>query len=562
MTIFFEIAVALVLAATCGIIFHYLKQPAIIGFIIAGLIIGYFGGIRHAEHLDLVEALSSIGVALLLFIVGLEMNVKEIRNVGLPFLLIGISQIALTLLAGFWLATLLGFSNLISFYIASAFTISSSVIIVRILSEGKNLKSLYGRIAVGLLLFQHLFAMFVIIFLSGLGKESSTALNLVSTLVTGGVFVSAAVGLSIVLPRFLEFLGGASELLYLFSISWAVGLGALFASPWLGLSVEVGGFLAGITLANSSEHFQISARMKPLRDFFLIILFIGLGINMFLNLGAIAPIPAIALSTFAIIGSPIIVFLIMSLLKYRARTSFLVGLTTIPLSEFSFIIMFLGEKLNHVESSHVSLVALVAIISILASSYLIAYGNQIYALLKPALKLFESKRGVVEEKGEETYLENHIVLAGVHRMGFNILRALSSSGDDFVAVDLDLQVISSLREGHLPALYGDITDAEIQELVALDKARLLISTIPDFKTNATLIEYLKKHNLECKAILTAESEHEAEDLYDLGADYVLLPHFIGGVEVAEIIAKDRDLANLDSLRERDFKLIRGEEVLR
>ena len=496
MTIFFEIAVALVLAATCGIIFHYLKQPAIIGFIIAGLIIGYFGGIRHAEHLDLVEALSSIGVALLLFIVGLEMNVKEIRNVGLPFLLIGISQIALTLLAGFWLATLLGFSNLISFYIASAFTIS------------------------------------------------------------------AAVGLSIVLPRFLEFLGGASELLYLFSISWAVGLGALFASPWLGLSVEVGGFLAGITLANSSEHFQISARMKPLRDFFLIILFIGLGINMFLNLGAIAPIPAIALSTFAIIGSPIIVFLIMSLLKYRARTSFLVGLTTIPLSEFSFIIMFLGEKLNHVESSHVSLVALVAIISILASSYLIAYGNQIYALLKPALKLFESKRGVVEEKGEETYLENHIVLAGVHRMGFNILRALSSSGDDFVAVDFDPQVISSLREGHLPALYGDITDAEIQELVALDKARLLISTIPDFKTNATLIEYLKKHNLECKAILTAESEHEAEDLYDLGADYVLLPHFIGGVEVAEIIAKDRDLANLDSLRERDFKLIRGEEVLR
>ncbi len=558
MTIFFEIAVALVLAAICGIIFHIFKQPPIIGFIFAGLIIAYLGGIRDEHHLELIEGLSSIGVALLLFIVGLEMNIREIKAVGLPFLVISIGQASLTLALGVLLGTLLGFSTIVSFYIASAFTLSSSVIIVRILSEKKELKSLYGRIAVSLLLFQHFLAMLLLIFLSSF-REGNIPVNLLVTFFKGAVLALIAIGIGRVFPKFLAFIGGAPEVLYLFGLAWAVGLGALFASPWVGLSVEVGGFLAGLALANSSEHFQISVRMKSLRDFFLIVLFMGLGARILLH-GVIIPIvPVIALSIFALIGSPIIVFSIMALLRYKVRTAFQVSLTTIPLSEFSFVMMLVGEHLGHVEASHVSLIALVAVISIFASSYLIIYGNKIYRVLRPFLKMFESKKTLVEERGEETQLEKHIILAGIHRMGFNILRSLSNSGDDFVAVDFDPQIIASLREVHYPALYGDIADPEIQELVALDKARLIISTIPDFSDNMAILDYVKKNNPNCKVILRAESEHEAEELYDMSADYVLLPHFVGGLEISEMLVKDKDLSGLDALRARDYKLIHGEE---
>lgn len=559
MTIFFEIAVALVLASVAGIIFHALKQPPIIGFIFAGLIIAYLGGIRDHEHLELIEALSSIGVALLLFLVGLEMNLREIKNVGLPFFVLGFAGALFTLSAGLLVATLLGFPIIVAFYLAAAFGLSSSVIIIRIFSEKKELKSMHGRIAVGLLIFQHFFAMLILIFLASLEIERGFAINIFVTLFKGGLLIILAVALAKIFPKFLAFIGGAPDLLYLFGISWAVGLGALFASPWVGLSVEVGGFLAGIALANSSEHFQIAARLKPLRDFFLIVLFMGLGVRVLL--GAAIPIfPAVILGLFAVFGCPTILFFIMVLLKYRARTAFLVSLTTIPLSEFGFVMMLLGEHLGHIDASHVSLVALLSVISIFISSYALAYGNQIYRFFRPALKIFESKNRLVEERGEETYLENHIILVGIHRMGFNILKALTNSGEDFVAVDFDPQVIAYLRESRLPALYGDIADPEIQELVALGKARIIISTIPDFSDNAAILGYIMKNNPTCKVIVRAESEHEAEELYDMSADYVLLPHFVGGLEIAEMIMKDRALSGLDELRARDFKLIRGEEA--
>ena len=188
---------------------------------------------------------------------------------------------------------------------------------------------------------------------------------------------------------------------------------------------------------------------------------------------------------------------------------------------------------------------------------MIIHGSRLYNFLKPILKFFEFRRDTIEETGEETLLEDHIILVGAHRMGHNILRALDKSGESFVAVDFDPRIINKLRENNLPCFYGDITDFEIQKLVGLNKARLVISTVPDIKDNRSILSFIKNKNPGAKIILTAESEHEAELLYSEGADYVLLPHFVGGVELAEIIRVDKNLTDLVRLKERDLALIRA-----
>ena len=549
--LFTEIVVALILASLIGIVFHFLKQPPTIGFIAAGLIIsslGYFA----KESVEAINSLASIGVALLLFIVGLEMNLKELKKIGKPTLIIGLGQIALTFILGIGLTYLLGFSMVTALYISIALTFSSTILVVKILSEKKNLRSLYGRIVLGVLLVQDAVAIIILLFLSGMTTGQNLTSNMIQTLVRGTVFITIIVFSSRYVNRLLDFMAKSRELLFLFSVAWALGVAALAGSKIVGLSVEVGGFLAGLSLAGSSENFQISAKLRPLRDFFIILFFVGLGTNMMVGLTSSLILPAIALSIFVIIVEPLVVMAIMALLGYRARTSFLAGAAFAQVSEFSFIIMAIGERLGQTSSYDVSLVILVGVVTMFLSTYMMYYGDALYEFLKPFLHIFQKNRDMVEEISEETKLSNHIILVGAHRMGRTILSALSNSTRDFVAVDFDPDVVKTLRDHSLPAFYGDITEESIQEFIGLDKASVVISTIPDMKDSLSLLKAVLKRGGGARVILTAESEKDAEELYKEGADYVILPHFLGGKELVDILSKDHTFSSLKKLKERDL----------
>ena len=552
--LFTEIVIAVISAAAIGILFHILRQPSIIGFIVAGLIIGSLGYLAQ-ENIEVINNLASIGVALLLFIVGLEMNIKELRHIGRAAILVGLGQIIFTFTIGYFVCYALGFTNLTSFYISIAITFSSTIVVVKLLSEKKDLKSLYGRIVLGALLVQDLVAILVILFLTGFSGKEAAGMGFVVTLLKGAVFVGLLILASKYLPKLLDLIGRSRELLFLFSIAWALGIAALAGSSVVGLSIEVGGFLAGLSLAGSAENFQISSRLRPLRDFFLILFFVGLGTNMILGITPGLIISAIVLSFFVLIGNPIIIFIVMSVMGYRARTAFLSGLTFAQVSEFSFIVVALGGRLGHLNLPEMSLVTLIGIITIFISSYFIHYGDRIYEFMKPGVKFLEKRKGLVEEFGELTNLKNHLVLVGVHRMGQAILRALSNSTRDFVAVDFDPVVVKNLREYNLPVFYGDITEEAIQESVGLDKAHVVISTAPDFRDNLAVLEIVRRSNPKTKVILTSESETDALELYRKGADYVILPHFLGGRELVEIVDKDHSFTNLEKLKRRDLELI-------
>src|SRR3989344_8200736 len=319
MTFFGEIAVLVAIAALFGIIAYRLKQPTIIGYLLAGLVAGSLG-LLNLNNSEVLRGWSEVGIALLLFLVGLEMNWQRLKETSKPALLTGLGQLIFTFGTGFAIAKLLGFSDLSSVYISIALTFSSTIVVIQLLSQKKDLGSLYGKIVVGFLLVQDFVAVMALVFLAGFEniQNHPTAWQLTAaiaaSLVKGLVFIYATIYLARrVFPKILDYFGASQEILFLFSLAWGLGLAAIMASPFIGLSLEIGGFLAGLALANSITNFQIASRIKPIRDFFIMIFFISLGARLMLG-GFSMWGSAFALTIFVLVGNPLIVMLIMSVL--------------------------------------------------------------------------------------------------------------------------------------------------------------------------------------------------------------------------------------------------------
>lgn len=559
--IFFEITLTLILATGLGVVARWLRQPTILGYIVAGLVVGPLG-ILPIENPEVLDALAELGIAFLLFLVGMEMRFDELRHVGKAALLTGIGQIVFTSTIGYGLVRLLGYAPLVALYVAVALTFSSTIIVVKLLSEKNALESLYGKIVVGFLLVQDFVALGFLILLSSLPIGAPASLAALPWAVIGMAFAKGAALLIVslsagryVMPWLLKSVGRSQELIFLTALGWGLGLAALASHPAVGLTIEIGAFVAGLALARSFERHQITSRIKSLRDFFIVSFFIILGSKMALSDVRTVAWPAALLSLFVLVGNPLIVLAIMGGLGFPARVSFLSSVTVAQISEFSLILMALGARLGHLGSEAVSLVTVVGIVTIAVSSYLILYSDVLYRLLRAPLRIFEfgHRRRTAKLAGPPP--KGHIVLIGCHRMGHNILDSLREMRKDFVVVDFNPEVVERLGRRGIDAVYGDATDPEIVERAGLADARLVISTIPTFDDSLRLLEFLAKRNPSAKRILTAEDEAEAVALYERGADYVLLPHFIGGLQLARTIQEDGSLATLQALKARDLEII-------
>lgn len=553
-SIFLEITVVIGLATLLAVFFRLFKQPPIIAYVLTGIIMGPLG-VVSLHHTEVLEAMAQFGITFLLFMLGLELRLSELKSVGKVAAIAGFGQVIVTAIIAFGLSVLLGFTPLASVYIAIALAFSSTIIIVKLLSDKRDINSLYGRITVGILLVQDFVAIFALIVLAGLSSEggSITPLSLILTILKGVCLIALIAGLSkTVLPRVIKHISHSSELLFLFSLAWVFGIAAFVSSPWVGFSIEIGGFLAGLSLSNSVQHFQIASRVRSLRDFFITIFFITLGMEMvFSNTGAII-FPSIILSLFVLVGTPLIVLCVMGLLGFKRRTSFLTGITLAQISEFSLIMIFIGNKLGHVPDSVVTLITLIGITTFITSTYLILYGNPLYMKLHSLLRFFEKKK-VVESMGEnDREWKNHTVLIGANRAGEHVLEALLKKKHDVIVVEFDPDIVAQLKEQKVPVLFGDIADLEIQEAAQIKEASLIISTISDSHDNLILLESLKKQHRKPHTIILAHDKEDAHDLYKKGAEYVVIPHFSGGMHVSEIIAEEK-YDQLDKLKAKSIK---------
>jgi len=528
--VFVQTALVLVLAAAIGFIGSKLKQPLIVSFIAVGILVGPYG-------LDLIndphslELLAEIGICILLFIVGLKLDLVMIRTMGRVALATGLGQVLFTSLGGYGLARLLGLDPTAAIYVAVALTFSSTIIIVKLLSDKREIDALHGRIAIGFLIVQDLAVVLAMIALSAYGAGEAGEQTLLwkfghvilyGIAFLGGIFIL----MRRVLPWFLEHLARVPELLVLFAIAWAVGLAAF--GDWLGFSKEVGAFAAGMSIASTPYRDAIGSRLISLRDFLLLFFFIHLGSGLNLSLLGAEFLPAVVFSVFVLVGNPLIVMVIMGRMGYRKRTSFLAGLTVAQISEFSLILIGLGATLGHVDEATVGLVTLVGLITIGLSTYMILYSGSLYRWLAPWLKIFERRVPFREETPAEHDVlalpQVDVLMFGLGHYGGSIVRGLLRRGQQVVGVDFDPQILRYWREQNVLVVYGDMEDPDLLEHLPIRRTRWVLTAAPDRESTTALVKLLRAAGYPGKLALTARTHLDAEHYETLGADLVLRPY--------------------------------------
>lgn len=506
---FVSVALILALAVAAGAVAKLLRQPVVVSFIIVGVLAGptAFNLVEGAEEIRLF---AKFGIAILLFLVGLKLDFHMIRSTGKVALIAGLSQVAFTAALGFGIAIAFGFEMITAFYVAVALSFSSTIIIIKLIGDKRELDTLYGRIAVGILIVQDILvvAAMVVIVTIGTPGEGSVVTDLVVTLASSAVFLGVVAFASrFVLEKVLDWISKSPELTLLFGVAWAIVLAAI--SILIGLSMEIGAFVAGVSLASTAYRESLGARMVSLRDVMLLFFFIELGASLTFADALGQLWPAIVLSVFVLVGKPLIVFAIMGWMGYRSITSFRAGLALAQISEFSLILIALGFSLGQVDTAVLSLVTLIAVFTITVSSYLILYTDRLFPLFHNFMQLFErSKAQAVDEESQS--LNFDAIVVGSGRFGSEVISGLISSGSSVMAVDLDPDALARAREIGAETLFGDVSDPDFAKMLPIHQTATIICTAPDRATNTLLLGSLKELGYEGKLYLTALDNKTAE----------------------------------------------------
>ncbi|WP_340559019.1 cation:proton antiporter [Streptomyces sp. GSL17-111] len=527
-------AVILAFSAVIGLLAVRLRQPLIVAFIGVGILVGPTG-FGWVEADGTIELLARMGIAILLFLVGLRLDVHLIRTTGPIALATGLGQVLFTSVVGYLIALGLGMDTVTALYVAVALTFSSTIIIVKLLSDKRELEQLHGRIAVGFLIVQDIVVVLVMIALTAFGQQGSDNLPVHVALVLAkglGLLAGVVAAMRYVLPRLLHQVARSQELLVLFGVAYAVSVATV--SDWLGFSTEVGAFLAGVSLATTPYRDALGARLVSLRDFLLLFFFLELGARLEFTDASQQLADAAVLSLFVLVGNPLIVVLIMAAMRYPVRVGFLAGLTVAQISEFSLILAALGLSLGHITEATVSLITVVGLITIGGSTYLILYSQRIYARLERRLSVLDRTGGRQRElEGDEQ--EADVILYGLGRFGGAIAARLGRSGHRVLAVDYDpRRVADGDREG-VTAVFGSAEDIHLLESLPLSRARCVISTVPVPAVGRALVHGLRHHGYRGTVVLTAHSSRDAEQLDGAGADLVLKPYPMAATATVEVI---------------------------
>jgi len=535
---FLQLTAVLFAAALAGFIGLFLRQPVIVSFIAVGVLAGpdVLGLVQVNEH---TELLAQLGIALLLFLVGLKLDLELILSMGAIAGLLGVLQVAVTAVAGFTLAQLLGFDAMASLYLAFAMTFSSTIIVVKLLSDRHEAESLHGRMALGILIVQDLVVVLAMLALASLDWEleqldaGQLGLALLEGIGIGALLLALIVffmrrGAAPLVRR----LAGAPELLVAFALAWAAGFAAIAMA--FGLSKELGGLLAGVTLASTPFRDALSARLAPVRDFLLLFFFVDLGTDIDPTALGTAVWPAIAFSTLVLIGKPLIITVLLGLLGFRRRTSFLTGVALAQISEFSLILVALGRDLGHIDAAVSGVVTLVAIASIAVSVYAINGSQGLYHALEPALRLFERQVPYREEslaRRRRRQRDVEVIVFGHGRYGRAIAAGLRRAGVCVLVVDFSPEAVGQARQMGLDAVYGDASDPAFVNALPLARTTWVVCTLSGQPRGASqrddprflLLDTLASGDYPGLVAVATHRSEEAPALTAAGADRVLLP---------------------------------------
>lgn len=523
-----DIAIITVAALFGGMIAQRFGQPLIIGYILAGIIVGpHTGGITVTEIHNL-ELLAEIGIALMLFALGLEFSFKELQPVKKVALIGTPVQMILTIVYGFAIGHFLGFSNVHSLWIGAVISLSSTMVILKTLMDKGLMGTLSSRVMIGMLIVQDLAVVPLMIILPKLGNPEEG----LSVLGWAGLKAACFLGIMViagtrVMPRLVGYIAGwDSRELFLVSVT-AIGLGVGYATYLSGLSFAFGAFVAGMILSESDYSHQALSDIIPLRDVFALIFFVSIGMLIDPAFIAANLKNVLILVVFIIAGKGVIFAVIVRFFGYRNVIPLAVALGLSQVGEFAFLLAGTGMKTGSIPHELYSLLLSSTVITMILTPFLSGLTAPLYALRKKWFRQEPVQTININEKG----LRNHIVIAGGGRVGSYVAHVLKSIGVNFVIIENNSRQIEDIRTKNLPLVYGDATHPVVLEAAGIHYARLLVITTPFVILTRGIAEHARKIRPGIEIIARAEGVDQMKNLHESGVHNVVQPEMEGGLEM-------------------------------
>jgi Kef-type K+ transport system membrane component KefB len=510
------------------------KQPLLLAYIAAGLLLGPqgLGWIREYED---IATLSELGLAFLLFIVGLEIDLKKLVTLGKISVITGLIQLCFSVVAGIVFVRWLGFEGLPATYLAVALAFSSTMIVIKLLSDKAELDTIHGRITLSVLLIQDIVAIIVLALQTDIADPSVLKTG-VSLLYGLGLAAGSVLVARFLLPRLFTFAAQSPELLLISSLSWCfVVCGAAIAADF---SIAMGALIAGVSISSFPYNVDVIAKVRSLRDFFVTLFFISLGMQINVTSGSIL-VNGLLLSAFIIASRWLTILPPLYFLKFGTRVGILSSMNLAQASEFSLVIAAIGFKLGHISQDVVSLIAIALVITSTVSTYMISANHRITKVLVHLLSAIGLKDQTAEEEKAQREGTYDVVLLGFHRVAASLIPSLSEKGRSYLAVDFNPETLTKLRESNIPCVYADISHIDSLEHIGLEHARVIISSISnDFlreTDNAGIVRAIRKLNPEAFVVGSADTTKDALNIYRAGANYVVLPRHLAADHLSAVL---------------------------
>lgn len=558
----FAIGLSIVAASVLAYVTQLIRQPLIIGYIAAGILIGP-QGLKLITNQEEIALLSELGLAFLLFIVGLEIDVKKFSSSGRASAIIGSVQVVTCSVLGVLVAYGLGYSGLTAGYIGVTLAFSSTMVVVKLLSDRRELDTLPGRVSLGILLVQDVLAIFALAAQSNLHDPSflPVALSIASGLALIALSFLAS---KFVLPGMFRSVAQNPELTLVLSIAWC------FTMCWLalvaGFSIAMGALIAGVSISTFPYSHEVITKIRSLRDFFVTLFFVSLGMQIMFGSGDLL-VHGLILSAFVIVSRAISIFPTAVATGLGSRVGVLSSIGLGQSSEFSLVIASLGVGYGHIPAEIISLIAVTLVITSTLTTYLMRISHPIAQWLLAKMTAFgvNEPTHAGEDDPGSTDRHGEIILLGCHRLGSSVVEELVQNGHRVRVYDFNPLVLERLAARGIPSRYVDISNFDAVEEAGLKSAALIVCTVSDEylkgTTNQALVRFLKSRGLQARIIVQATSVENALDLYKGGADYVMFPASLSARAFVRMLG-DGGIEGLQHRKEDDIATFRSrKEVL-
>jgi Kef-type K+ transport system membrane component KefB len=544
-----DLGTAIVAATAAALLARAFRQPLILGYLLAGVAVGPTMGLSLVHERESIELISEIGLILLLFIIGLEMDLQKLMGSGKALLMVGVLQFPISVALGTAFARGMGFElrggRFDAAYAGVAMALSSTMIVVKLLYDKHELMTLPGRLTLGILVFQDVWAILVLALQPSLMNPSAT--TLFTSLAKGAALVVFSLAASrYLLPRLFALIAKVPELLLVTALAWCFLVSGVASQ--LGLSREMGALIAGVGMSTFPYNLDVIAKVVNIRDFFVTLFFVALGMQIPMPTTATLAV-AVGASLFLVATRFLSVFPILFATRLGLRASLLPAINLAQMSEFSLVILALGFSLGHIGPSTAAVMTLVFSITSVASTYMIASNHELQTLLGRGLGrlgLRDRSEGAPAEEGKDR--DAAVVLLGFYRDASSLLHEFEMEAEsadqdpvmkEMLIIDFNPQVLEELKRRGIRCLYGDIASMETLHHASIGRARFVVCTLTDSvlkgTSNLRMLKQLRAYCPGAGLVMASDTIAGSLELYEAGADFVFIPRMHSAHRMAEVL---------------------------